>query len=103
MDTTSQLKALDRFLAAIYGGPVTLASLLDELGFDPQQARWLCEQRMPALAAALVDALRVRLTSGEKDLWFRLLSRRYGLDGEPAVSLDEAARLLSVDAGYASQ
>ncbi len=103
MDTLSQLKGLDRFLGAIYGGPVTLSSMLGELGFDRAQAHWLCEHRMPALAAALVSALRKRLTSGEKDLWFRLLSRRYGLDGEPPLSLEEAAHVLSVDAGYASQ
>lgn len=103
MDTNLQLNALDRFLGVIHGGPVTLATLLDELGFDPAQARWLCEQRLPALAAGLVEALRTRLTSGERDLWFRLLSRRYGLDGEPAVSLDEAARLLGIATGYASQ
>ncbi len=103
MDTTSQLKGLDRFLGVMYGGPASLASMLDELGFDPAQARWLCDQRMPALAAALVEALRKRLTSGEKDLWFRLLSRRYGLDGEPALSLEQAAEALNVEPGYASQ
>ncbi len=103
MDTTSQLKGLDRFLGAMYGGPVTLASMLDELGFDPAQALWLCERRLPALAAALVAALRKRLTSGEKDLWFRLLSRRYGLEGEPPLSLEQAAEILNIDPGYASQ
>ncbi len=103
MDTLSQQKGLDRFLGAIYGGPVTLASMLDELSFDPTQAHWLCEHRMPALAAALVSALRKRLTSGEKDLWFRLLTRRYGLDGEPALSLDDAARALDIDPGFVSK
>ncbi len=103
MDTLSQLKGLDRFLGAIYGGPVTLSSMLDELGFDPTQSHWLCEHRMPALAAALVGALHKRLTSGDKDLWFRLLTRRYGLDGEPALPLDEAARLLDIDPGYVSK
>jgi hypothetical protein len=103
MEPTSQLKALDRFLGVMYEGPVTLAAMLDELGFDPAQAQWLCELRMPTLAAALVEALRKRLTSGEKDLWFRLLNRRYGLDGEPALPLEQAAAALDVEPGYASQ
>jgi hypothetical protein len=102
MDITAQLDGLDRFLRTIYGD-ATLESLLDELGFDGEQERWLCEERKPQLAAALVEALRQRLASGEKDLWFRLLCRRYGLDGEPALSLDEAARALAIDPGYASQ
>src|SRR5512143_3799132 len=102
MDSTTQLDGLDRLLNSIYGG-ARLASLLDELGFDEEQGRWLREQRLPQLAAALVEALRTRLNWGEKDLWFRLLARRYGLDGQAALPLDDCARELKIDAGYAAQ
>ncbi len=103
MDATKQLVSLDRFLGVIYGGSRTLADMLAELGFDRAQAEWLRAQRLQPIAVALVEALRKRLTSGEKDLWFRLLARRYGLDGEPPLPLEEAARALNVDPGYASQ
>ena len=103
MDAQMQLSGLDRFLAAIYGDGIDLPAMLDELGFEPGQTRTLCEERLPDVAAQLVEAVRRRLTSGDKDLWFRLLNRRFGLDGEPPASLDEAARLLNIDYGQAHQ
>ena len=103
MDATVQLDGLDHFLGTIYGAGTTLDSLLDEFGFDADQAQWLREQRMSQLAAAFVEALRRRLNSGDKDLWFRLLSRRFGLTGEAALSLDDSAHALDIDPGYAAQ
>jgi len=103
MNMTIRLDGLGRFLTAIYGDKTDLPGMLDGLGFEPEQARRLREECLPAVAEQFVEAVRKKLTSGDKDLWFRLLSRRYGLDGEPPMSLDEAARSLEVDAGYASQ
>ncbi len=103
MDTHIQLTGLDRFLASVYGEGTSLSAMLEELGFDPEQQRVLCEQHLPDVAAAFIDAVRRKLTSGDRDLWFRLLSRRFGLDGEPPVSLDQAASVLSIEPGYARQ
>jgi hypothetical protein len=103
METTPQLASLSRFLTSIYGAPTRLESMIDELGFGPGQCRWLCDERLVELAEALVEALRIQLTRGELDLWFRVLNRRFGLDGQPAVPVDETARLLNVTLEQASR
>ena len=103
MDRQTQLAGLDRFLASIYGEEASLAAMIDALGFEPEQTRILSERCLPDVAEQLLDAVRRKLTSGEKDAWFRLLSRRFGLDGEPPVSLDEAARAAGIDAARARQ
>jgi hypothetical protein len=103
MSVELQLDGLDRFLSSIHGQEMHLASMIDALGFEPAQARTLREECLPAVAEQFVEAVRRKLTSGDKDLWFRLLNRRFGLDGEPAISIAEAAVLLSVDPLSASQ
>jgi hypothetical protein len=103
MDAMIRLDGLDRFLTAIYGEETNLVAMIDALGFEPQQSRMLREDCLPDVAEQFIAAVRKKLTSGEKDLWFRLLSRRFGLDGEPGVSLDEAAVALNVALGDASQ
>ncbi len=103
MDATAQLKGLDRFLTSIYGEETHLASMIDALGFDPEQARMLREDCLPDVMGQFVEVIRKKLNSGDKDLWFRILNRRFGLDGEPALPMEEAARLLELDALSASQ
>src|SRR5512141_2044417 len=103
MDIRTRLDGLTRVLTLVYGEKTDLPGLLDNLGFDETQARLLREDCLPDVAEQFVDALHRKLTSGDKDLWFHLLSRRYGLDGQPPMSLDEAAAALKVDPGYAAQ
>ena len=103
MDATIRLDGLDRFLTAIYGEETHLAMMIDALGFEPEQGRMLREDCLQDVAEQFIGAVRKKLTSGEKDLWFRLLSRRFGLDGEPAASLAEAALALNVAPDVASQ
>ncbi len=103
MSVKLQLDGLDRFLTSIYGGETHLTSMIDALGFEPEQARVLREECLPAMAEQFVEAVRKKLTSGDKDLWFRLLNRRFGLDGEPAIPIEQAAPLLNVDPLSASQ
>ncbi len=103
MDLTLRLQGLDRFLTAIHGDDTTLASLIDGLGFEPHQAALLQGDCLPELADRFIDAIRQKLTYGEKDLWFRLLVRRYGLDGEPPASLEAAAQALGIDYQTAAQ
>ena len=101
MDIKTQLEGLDRFLNEIYGERTSLENLVDSLGFEAGQADKL-RQRLPAIAAQFVDVLRRRLTWEDKDLYYRLLARRFGLDGEPAADVATAANSLGVDASYAA-
>ncbi len=101
MDLQTQLTGLDQFLSAIYGSGTTLESLLASLGFDPTQLKSLHERHLPAIAAGMVEAVHDRLTAEDKDTWFHLIAKRFGLDGEPPVTTEAAARLLGLDAAYA--
>jgi hypothetical protein len=103
MDATIQLDGLDKFLTAIHGEPTNLAGMIEGLGFEAAQRQWLQEERMQAVAAQLVEAVRKKLTNRELDLWFRVLNRRFGLDGEPAMRIEEAARALNVAVEEASR
>jgi hypothetical protein len=96
MDAVMQLAGLDRFLNTVYGAETSLATMLDELGFEPAQAQWLRDERMQVLGAALIEALRAKLTRGNPDLWFRVINRRYGLDGQPGESREKVAEVLSI-------
>jgi hypothetical protein len=102
MDKQIKLTGLNRFLATIYGGETNLESLLGSLNFDPAQLKILKERHLPAVAEGLLEVIRKRLTWEEKDLWFRILARRLGMDGESPLSTDEAARVLGIEPGYAS-
>ncbi len=103
MDLQTQLSGLDHFLSSIYGAGTSLVGLLTSLGFDGAQAKSLQERHLPALAAGFVQAIHDYLTWEDKDNWFRLTSRRYGLDGEPPASTEAAAHALGLDPAYAAR
>jgi hypothetical protein len=102
MDSRTQLTGLDQFLSTIHGSGTSLESLLSTLGFDASQLRALRERHLPALAEGFIKVVRKRLTWEDKDLWFRILARRFGLDGEPPATLEAAAQALNIDPPYAS-
>ncbi len=102
MDPKIQLDGLDRFLSAIYENGTNLIGLLASLGFDSAQLASLQQHHLPAISSGLIDAIHGRLTSEDRDTWFRLLARRFGLDGEPPAATETAARALGLDAAYAS-
>jgi hypothetical protein len=103
MQFESQLAGLNRLLATVFDETPSLDALLDELGFDGAQRASLHQKQLPAIVAGLIESIRKKLTLGDKDLWFRILERRLGLDGEPPASAEETAKMLKVDPGYASQ
>lgn len=102
MDQQTQLDGLNRFLGTIYESGTTLDILLDNLGFDASQRASLGQRHLPALASGLIEAVRARLTWEDKDLWFQIIARRLGMDGEPPVSLEAVALALNLDPGYAA-
>jgi len=102
MDIKTQLAGADHFLAAIYGSGTTLESLLASLGFDAAQVKSLRDRHLPAIAAGLVEAVRARLTWEDQDTWFQLVSRRFGLDGEPPATKEAIAAALGLDPAYAA-
>jgi hypothetical protein len=102
MDMQIQLKGLDQFLGSLYEGGASLETLLGSLGFDSGQRAALRQHHLATIADGLIEFLRKRLTWEDKDLWYRLLARRFGLDGEAPVSLEEAAAALNIDVPYAS-
>ena len=102
MQLEAQLTGLNRFLATVYDAGVNLDTLLDDLGFDAAQRQSLGGKHRPAIAAGLVEVIRKRLTWEDKDLWFRVIARRLGLDGEPPASIEDTAGSLNIDVGTAS-
>ena len=102
MDYQAQLNGLDAFVGVIYGGGTRFSTLLESLGFDAVQVKSLHEHHLQSLADSFIEVIRKRLTWEEKDLWFRILTRRFGLDGQPPASIEEAALALGVDASYAA-
>jgi hypothetical protein len=100
MDIKTQLKGLNEFLAAAYGRETQLSTLLTELGFSPAQIDLLGDQYLEPMVSQLISDIRERLMSGGDQL-FQILSRRYGLDGEPAQPLEAIAKDLGISSQYA--
>jgi hypothetical protein len=102
MDNQTKLTGLDQFVATVFEGGTSLDSLLDTLGFDAAQRASIGQRHLPAIAAGLIEVIRRRLTWEDKDLWFRIIARRLGLDGEPPASLEATAQALNIDPPYAA-
>ena len=98
MNFEIQRSGLNELLAAIYGTGTQLETLLHELGFEQAQVVQLKGPALEAVVAGVLDALHRRLTgSAGQDTWYQVLSRRFGLDGEPPESLDEIAQNRGMD------
>lgn len=102
MDQQLQFAGLNRFIATVFEAQTGLESLLGTLGFDGAQRASLTRSHAPALASGLVELIRRRLTWEDKDLWFSLIARRLGLDGEPPESIEAVARELGLTTEYAA-
>ncbi|HEY6072555.1 MAG TPA: hypothetical protein VIV15_03970 [Anaerolineales bacterium] len=101
MDFAIMYKGLNELLAAIYGPGTQLDTLLHELGFEQAQVAHLHGSALEAVVAGVLESLHERLTGAAgQDTWYQVLSRRYGLDGEPPQSLDEIAQSRGMDREY---
>jgi hypothetical protein len=92
MDIKTQLIGLDELLAIIYGNGTSLNTLLHELGFEQSQIEQLQDSSLETIVSQFLEMLHKRLTSDSgKDLYYQILSCRYGLDGEPQQQLSAIA------------
>ena len=92
MEFKNQLAGLDELLSVIYGDGMSLDTLLGDLGFEESQVERLYDQQLEAVVARFLEGIHRRLTSDSgKDTYYQILSRRYGLDGEPREQLSVIA------------
>jgi hypothetical protein len=93
MDSNIKLSGFQDLLAAIFGSEVQLTDLLREQGFAQPQVELLQVQAHQLMVDELLGVIHTRLTSETgKDNYYKILSRRFGLDGEPPESLDVIAQ-----------
>lgn len=92
MDVNTRHTGLEELLGVIYGNGTRLSTLLSELGFERPQAEQLQNGRMESVIAQFLDVIHKRLISDSgRDTYYQILSRRYGLDGEPRQPLSAIA------------
>jgi len=92
MDFKTQLKGFNELLSVIYGDEMDLNTLLSELGFEQTQTGQLRDAHLESIVGQFLDVIHKRLTSDTgKDTYYQILSRRYGLDGEPREQLSAIA------------
>jgi hypothetical protein len=104
MDFESQLTGLNELLGVAYGEETQLGTLLGELGFEPAQIERLTGQQLESVARQFLEVIHKRLTNDAgKDMYYQILSRRYGLDGEPPEQLSAIAARHSFSPEYVRQ
>ena len=92
MDIKTRLTGLDELLGIIYGNDTYLNTVLSELGFERSQVEQLQNGHLESVVAQFLEVIHKRLTSDSgKDTYYQILSRRYGLDGEPRQQLSAIA------------
>jgi hypothetical protein len=92
MNVDTRLSGLEELLAVIYGNDTNLSTLLRGLGFEEAQVTQLRSEQLASIVAQFLDVIHKRLTSDSgKDTYYQILSRRYGLDGEPHEQLSAIA------------
>lgn len=101
MDVKTQLSGLDELLGIIYGNGTRLHMLLCELGLEKDQIEQLQNGHLEPVVSRLLEVIHERLTSDAgKDTYYQILSRRYGLDGEPQEQLSTIAETHSLSPPY---
>lgn len=92
MDFNIQLTGLNQLLCLIYGDEMQMDMLLGELGFEPAQVGQLQGKHLEPVVAQFLEVIHKRLSSDSgRDTYYQILSRRYGLDGEPHEQLSVIA------------
>src|SRR6185295_11786248 len=101
MDSKAQLTGLNELLSVIYGNEMQLTELFQELGFEQSQTERLRDHHLELIVPQFLEVIHKRLTSDSgKDTYYQILSRRYGLDGEPRAGLSTIAGIHGFSAEY---
>ena len=104
MDVNTRYAGLEELLGIIYGNGTRLSTLLSELGFERSQAEQLQNGRLESVIVQFLEVIHKRLTSDSgKDTYYQILSRRYGLDGEPRQQLSAIAETYGYSPQYLRQ
>jgi DNA-directed RNA polymerase sigma subunit (sigma70/sigma32) len=94
MDFKIQLAGLNELLCVIYGDETSLSTLLGEAGFEESQVGQLQDKNLETVVGRFLEVIHKRLTNDAgKDTYYKILSRRYGLDGEPHQQLSAIAEM----------
>lgn len=92
MDIQIRYSGMDELLGVIYGNDTHLKTVLSELGFERSQVEQLQGDQLESVVAQFLEVIHKRLTSDSgRDTYYQILSRRYGLDGEPHQQLSAIA------------
>jgi hypothetical protein len=104
MDFKTQLTGLNELLSIIYGNEMQLTALFQELGFEQSQIEQLRDQHLESVISQFLEVVHKRLTNDAgKDTYYQILSRRYGLDGEPREQLSAIAPKYNYSAEHLRQ
>jgi DNA-directed RNA polymerase sigma subunit (sigma70/sigma32) len=104
MDPKLQLTGLNEFLAIVYGNEMQLTALLRDLGFEKSQIEQMRDQHLEPVVHQFLEVIHKRLTNDAgKDTYYQILSRRYGLDGEPREQLSAIAPKYNFSAEHLRQ
>lgn len=104
MDPKTRLSGLNELIGVIYGNDMRLHALLGELGFEPAQIEQLQDGNLESVVVQFLELIHKRLTSDSgKDTYYQILSRRYGLDGEPREPLSAIAEKFGYSPEYIRQ
>ena len=104
MDFKTQLTGLDELLSVIYGDEMRLSTLLSELGFEQAQIEQLHDAHLEPIVHQFLEVIHKRFTSDSgRDTYYQILSRRYGLDGEPREQLSAIAPKYNYSSEYLRQ
>lgn len=104
MDLKTRFSGLEELLGIIYGNETRLSTLLGELGFERFQIEQFQNGHLESVIDPFLDVIHKRLTSDSgKDTYYQILSRRYGLDGEPRQQLSAIAEKYGYSPEYIRQ
>lgn len=104
MDFKTQLAGLDKLLSVIYGVEMRLSTLLSELGFEQAQIEQLHDTQLEPVVRQFLEVIHKRFTNDSgRDTYYQILSRRYGLDGEPPEQLSAIAPKYNYSSEYLRQ
>jgi DNA-binding Lrp family transcriptional regulator len=104
MDVKTRLSGLEELLGIIYEKDTSLSTLLGELGFERFQIERFQNGHLESVVDRFLEVIHKRLTSDSgKDTYYQILSRRYGLDGEPPQQLSVIAEKYGYSPEYLRQ